>query len=68
MYKRQDYSSSAQPYGIIAISAYVFFSYIGFDTATTTAEECKNPQRDLPIGIITTLVICTVLYLSLIHI
>ncbi len=57
-----DYSSSAQPYGIIAISAYVFFSYIGFDTATTTAEECKNPQRDVPMGVIGALAIGTVIY------
>jgi APA family basic amino acid/polyamine antiporter len=57
-----DYSSSAQPYGIIAISAYVFFSYIGFDTATTTAEECKNPQRDVPMGVLGALAIGTVIY------
>lgn len=57
-----DYSSSAQPYGIIAISAYVFFSYIGFDTATTTAEECKNPQWDVPVGVLGALAIGTVLY------
>jgi APA family basic amino acid/polyamine antiporter len=57
-----DYSSSAQPYGIIAISAYVFFSYIGFDTATTTAEECKNPQFDIPVGVIGALAIGTLIY------
>jgi APA family basic amino acid/polyamine antiporter len=57
-----DYSSSAQPYGIIAISAFVFFSYIGFDTATTTAEECKNPQRDVPLGVMGALAIGTLLY------
>jgi basic amino acid/polyamine antiporter, APA family len=57
-----DYTSSAQPYGIIAISAYVFFSYIGFDTATTTAEECKNPQRDVPMGVIGALAIGTIIY------
>jgi APA family basic amino acid/polyamine antiporter len=57
-----DYSSSAQPYGIIAIGAYVFFSYIGFDTATTTAEECKNPQFDVPAGVIGALAIGTVIY------
>ena len=53
---------SAQPYGIVAIGAYVFFSYIGFDTATTTAEECKNPQRDIPMGVIGALAIGTVIY------
>lgn len=57
-----DYSSSAQPYGIIAIGAYVFFSYIGFDTATTTAEECKAPQRDVPLGVMGALAIGTVIY------
>jgi basic amino acid/polyamine antiporter, APA family len=57
-----DYSSSAQPYGIIAIGAYVFFSYIGFDTATTTAEECKNPQVDVPVGVIGALAIGTLIY------
>ena len=57
-----DYSSSAQPYGIIAVSAFVFFSYIGFDTATTTAEECKVPQRDIPLGVMGALGIGTVLY------
>jgi APA family basic amino acid/polyamine antiporter len=57
-----DFSSSAQPYGIVAIGAFVFFSYIGFDTATTTAEECRNPQRDIPFGVIGSLAIGTVLY------
>ncbi len=57
-----DYSSSAQPYGIVAIGAYVFFSYIGFDTATTTAEECRNPQFDVPVGVIGALGIGTLLY------
>jgi basic amino acid/polyamine antiporter, APA family len=57
-----DYMSSAQPYGIIAIGAYVFFSYIGFDTATTTAEECKRPQFDVPVGVIGALAIGTLIY------
>ena len=57
-----DYSSTIQPYGIIAIAAYVFFSYIGFDTATTTAEECKNPQRDVPMGVLGALGIGTLIY------
>ena len=57
-----DFSSSAQPYGIIAIGAFVFFSYIGFDTATTTAEECKNPQFDVPVGVIGALAIGTLIY------
>jgi basic amino acid/polyamine antiporter, APA family len=50
--------------GIFAGAALVFFAYIGFDVVATTAEETKNPQRDLPIGIITSLIICTVLYCS----
>jgi basic amino acid/polyamine antiporter, APA family len=48
--------------GIVAGASLVFFAYIGFDVVATTAEEAKNPQRDLPIGIIGSLVICTVLY------
>ncbi|WP_284284781.1 amino acid permease [Arsenicicoccus piscis] len=50
--------------GIFAGAALVFFAYIGFDVVATTAEEARNPQRDLPIGIIASLVICTVLYIS----
>ncbi len=43
-------------------AAIVFFTYIGFDSVSTAAEECKRPQRDIPFGIIATLVICTILY------
>jgi APA family basic amino acid/polyamine antiporter len=50
--------------GIMAAAAVVFFAYIGFDAVSTTAEEAKNPKRDLPIGIIASLVICTTLYLA----
>ena len=57
-----DFSSTAQPYGIVAIGAFVFFSYIGFDTATTTAEECKKPQFDIPVGVLGALAIGTLLY------
>jgi APA family basic amino acid/polyamine antiporter len=49
--------------GIMTGAAVVFFAYIGFDAVSTTAEEAKNPARDLPIGIISSLVICTILYL-----
>ncbi|HVS46043.1 MAG TPA: amino acid permease [Verrucomicrobiae bacterium] len=59
---QMDYSSTAQPLGVIPIAALVFFSYIGFDTATTTAEECKNPQRDVPMGVIGALAIGTIIY------
>ncbi len=49
--------------GIGAAVAYIFFAYIGFDAVSTTAQEAKNPQRDLPIGIILSLLICTALYI-----
>ncbi len=49
--------------GIMAAGGVVFFAYLGFDAVSTTAEEAKNPKRDLPIGIIMSLVVCTVLYL-----
>ena len=50
--------------GVMAAAAVVFFAYIGFDAVSTTAEEARNPRRDLPIGIIASLVICTALYLA----
>jgi len=50
--------------GIMSGASIIFFSYIGFDAISTTAEEAKNPQRDLPIGMIASLVICTVLYVA----
>jgi APA family basic amino acid/polyamine antiporter len=50
--------------GIFAGASLVFFAYIGFDVVATTAEEARNPQRDLPIGIIGSLVICTILYVA----
>jgi basic amino acid/polyamine antiporter, APA family len=50
--------------GVLTGSAIVFFTYIGFDSVSTAAEECKHPQRDLPFGIIMTLVVCAVLYIS----
>jgi basic amino acid/polyamine antiporter, APA family len=49
--------------GIGAGAAYVFFAYIGFDAVSTTAQEARRPQKDLPIGIIASLLICTVLYI-----
>ncbi len=49
--------------GVGAGAAYIFFAYIGFDAVSTTAQEAKNPQRDLPIGIIASLLVCTVLYI-----
>jgi APA family basic amino acid/polyamine antiporter len=50
--------------GIFAGASIVFFAYIGFDVVATTAEEARKPQRDLPIGIIASLVICTILYVA----
>jgi basic amino acid/polyamine antiporter, APA family len=52
------------PVGVLAGGAMIFFAYIGFDSVSTHAEEAKNPQRDVPIGIISSLVICTVLYIA----
>src|SRR5438094_3713945 len=48
--------------GVMSGAAIVFFAYIGFDAVSTTAEETKNPQRDLPIGMMASLFICTLLY------
>jgi APA family basic amino acid/polyamine antiporter len=48
--------------GLMSGAAIVFFAFIGFDAVSTTAEETRNPKRDMPIGIIASLVICTVLY------
>ncbi|MEP6800554.1 MAG: amino acid permease, partial [Acidobacteriota bacterium] len=48
--------------GIASGAAIVFFAYIGFDAVSTVAEECRNPKRDMPIGIIGSLILCTVIY------
>jgi APA family basic amino acid/polyamine antiporter len=50
--------------GISSAAAIIFFAYIGFDAVSTCAEETRNPQRDMPIGIIASLVICTVIYIA----
>ena len=49
--------------GVLAGSSLVFFAYVGFDAVSTAAEEAKNPQRDLPFGIVTSLAFCTVIYI-----
>jgi APA family basic amino acid/polyamine antiporter len=49
--------------GVWSAAAIIFFAYIGFDAVSTAAEECKNPQRDMPIGIIASLVVCTIIYI-----
>jgi basic amino acid/polyamine antiporter, APA family len=48
--------------GVLTGASIVFFTYIGFDSISTAAEECRKPQRDMPFGIIATLIICTILY------
>lgn len=58
----QIHPQSHEPLGMLAGSALIFFAYIGFDSVSTHAEEAKNPQRDVPIGIIASLVLCTILY------
>ena len=50
--------------GVLTGAAIVFFTYIGFDSVSTAAEECRRPQKDLPVGIVASLVICTILYVS----
>ena len=56
--------AAGQPIGMLAGAALIFFAYIGFDSVSTHAEEARNPQRDVPIGIITSLILCTVLYIA----
>src|SRR6185295_6111344 len=55
---------AGQPIGMLAGAALIFFAYIGFDSVSTHAEEARNPQRDVPIGIIVSLILCTVLYIA----
>src|SRR6188474_1485390 len=54
--------------GIIRAAAIVFFAYIGFDAVSTAAQEAKNPGRDMPIGILGSLAVCTVLYVLFAHV
>jgi len=54
--------------GIIRAAAIVFFAYIGFDAVSTAAQEAKNPKRDMPIGILLSLAICTALYILFAHV
>lgn len=64
--KMENYSNF-MPYGWHGVgvgAAAIFFAYLGFDAVATTAEECKNPNRDLPIGIIGGLVICAIIYVA----
>jgi APA family basic amino acid/polyamine antiporter len=59
-------NAGGQPVGMLAGAAIIFFAYIGFDSVSTHAEEAKNPARDVPIGIIASLVICTILYIAVV--
>jgi APA family basic amino acid/polyamine antiporter len=56
--------ASGAPLGMLAGAAIIFFAYIGFDSVSTHAEEARQPKRDVPIGIIASLLICTVLYIA----
>ena len=58
--------AGGSPVGMLAGAAIIFFAYIGFDSVSTHAEEAKNPKRDVPIGIIASLLICTVLYIAVV--
>jgi APA family basic amino acid/polyamine antiporter len=58
--------ASGNPLGMLAGAAIIFFAYIGFDSVSTHTEEAKNPQRDVPIGIIASLLVCTVLYIAVV--
>lgn len=51
-------------FGIVEGASIIFFAYIGFDAVSTAAQEAKNPQRDMPIGILTSLFVCTILYIT----
>jgi APA family basic amino acid/polyamine antiporter len=62
-YGWSDITPQGKPVGVFAGAAIVFFAYVGFDAVSTAAEEASNPQRDVPIGIIASLVFCTVIYI-----
>jgi APA family basic amino acid/polyamine antiporter len=66
-----DYAGSARSHGwggILSGAAVVFFAFIGFDAVSTAAQETKNPKRDMPIGILGSLAVCTVLYILFAHV
>ena len=56
--------AGGKPVGMLAGASMIFFAYIGFDSVSTHSEEAKNPRRDLPIGIIVSLILCTILYIA----
>ncbi|HEX9406909.1 MAG TPA: amino acid permease, partial [Thermoanaerobaculia bacterium] len=59
-------NAGGQPVGMLAGAAIIFFAYIGFDSVSTHTEEARNPQRDVPIGIVTSLIVCTILYIAVV--
>ena len=59
-------NEAGQPVGMLAGAAIIFFAYIGFDSVSTHAEEAKNPQRDVPLAIVASLLICTLLYVAVV--
>jgi APA family basic amino acid/polyamine antiporter len=59
-------TEGGKPLGMLAGAAIIFFAYIGFDSVSTHAEEARRPQRDVPIGIIASLIICTILYIAVV--
>src|SRR6185295_6020436 len=58
-----EHTADGRPVGILAGASLVFFAYVGFDAVSTAVEEAKNPQRDAPIGILASLVFCTIIYI-----
>src|SRR5207244_2262932 len=64
MHVAGQHDAGGQPLGMLAGAAIIFFSYIGFDSVSTHAEEARRPARDVPIGIITSLLLCTALYMG----
>ncbi|MGN7469541.1 amino acid permease [Brevibacillus sp. SAFN-007a] len=67
LYVKPENWSPFMPFGFAGVAtgaATVFFAFIGFDAVSTAAEEVRNPQRDMPIGIITSLLVCTLLYIA----
>ena len=57
-------AKGGEPLGMIAGAAIIFFAYIGFDSVSVHSEEARNPSKDVPVGIIASLIICTVLYIA----
>ncbi len=58
--------AGGSPVGMLAGAAIIFFAYIGFDSVSTHTEEARNPQKDVPFGIITSLIVCTILYIAVV--